>query len=183
MDAVKMLTEDHRLFRALFKRYRAARTPQQQEDLARRLIHEARIHLRLEEKYVSPIARHRSGVGLDEPTRVKVLLAELERMGFEDARFAERLGAFGEELLARSDEEERRCFPALRRAMRRGEFGALGRLIQNARETRSEQSASLWSRARRHLVRAWKVQIGNTLERLYAAALGAGAPPSASTHP
>ena len=55
MNAVTLLTEDHRSFELLFDRYVAARSPRLREDLARRLLHEAQLHISLEEKYVYPI--------------------------------------------------------------------------------------------------------------------------------
>lgn len=174
MDAVKLLTGDHRSFGALFHRFRAAGSARLREDLARRLLHEARLHIALEEKYVYPIARERSGATLDEHCDVKVSLVRLEGMDVGALQFDEQLKTFVDQLLAHSNEEERLFFPALRRTMRRGELEALGRLIQNAREARPEHftGEGLMGRALSHVMAGWRGQVRSVFERVCSAALG-----------
>ncbi len=183
MDAVKMLTEEHRAFDELFKRYLAARTPTLREDLARRLLHEARLHIALEEKYIYPIAIERSDVPLDEHRQAKFSLAELEKLAVDDPGFEERLGTFVKQLLQHSHEEERVFFAALRKTMVRSELAALGRLLQNAREERPPEliPEGLVARAARHLVTTWKAQLCDSVEKAVTALLGLSGPHSPGT--
>jgi hemerythrin superfamily protein len=186
MDAVNLLTEDHRSFAQLHQRYLAAQTSRLRGDLARRLLHEAALHIALEEKYVYPIAQERSGAHLDDHVQAKAALAQLEQTQLHDPRFTDRLTTFVEELLAHSNEEERLFFPALKKSMRRSELAALGRLIQNAREVRPDApvSSGLIARAASHVWAHWKIQLGAAFERAFSTALGANlshAAPSKTT--
>ena len=171
MDAIRLLTEDHQSFDALFKRFAAAHSPRLRDDLARRVIHEIEVHIALEEKYVYPIARERSGAQLDDHGELKVSLAKLKAMESDDRCFGDRLAAFGAAVLAHTTEEELHFFPALRNAMGRGELEALGRLIQNARAARPEEPAvgGLMDRAVSHLLASWKGQLTHAFGRLYSA--------------
>ena len=181
MDAVRLLTEDHLSLGALFKRFQAAQSPRLREDLARRLLHQARLHLALEQKYVYPIAQERAGSHLGVHAQARRFLDELGQLEVEDPGFAPRLTAFAEALLAHSREEEQLLFPVLRKALGRAELEALGRVIQNAREERPVDSVTegLAARAFNHLLRAWKVQTGHAFERACTAVLGR--PPAASS--
>jgi hemerythrin superfamily protein len=174
MNAVIMLTEEHRMFGELYKRYLAAQTPRFREDVARRLLQEAHLHIALEEKYVYPIARERSEARLDEHVQAKLSLAQLNGMDVHDWRFPELLGTFVQDLLEHSELEEKLFFPLLRKTMRRTELEALGRVIQNAREERpaAPVAAGLMSRAATHVVSAWKAQLSSALERACSAVLG-----------
>jgi hemerythrin superfamily protein len=178
MDALKLLTEDHLSFEALFRRYRAAASPRLREDLARRLVHEAKLHIALEEKYVYPIARERSGAVLDEHVQTKQRLAELAQLPYDDRHFDEKLATFVDELLEHSQKEERLFFPPLRKAMGRAELEALGRVIQNAREERPPDliPEGLVARAVGHVLTAWKTQLTQSFERAYSSVLGGSAP-------
>lgn len=177
MDALKLLTEDHLSFGALFKRYRAALSPRLREDLARRLTHEARLHIALEEKYVYPIARERSAGSLDDHAECKQQLAELNQLPFDDERYDQKLEAFVEALLEHSRQEERLFFPPLRKAMGRAELEALGRVLQNAREERPADvvPGSLIARAVDHVLSAWKSQLTQALGRVSSTVLGSSA--------
>lgn len=175
MNAVKMLTEDHRGFAVLYQRFVAAQTTSFRELLARRLLHEAEVHIALEEKYLYPVARERSRFELDEHSAAKLSLVELAGIEVHDWRFEDLLGTFVHELLEHSKQEERQFFPALTQTMSRAELEALGQLIFNAREGRADELASggLLARALSHVLTAWKGQLGNGLERVCSAMLAA----------
>ena len=168
MDALRLLAEDHLSFGLLFKRYRAAQTARLREDLARRLLHEAQLHIALEEKYVYPIARERSDAAIDDHRETKRLLADLQQRPFNDGHFAEQLGAFVDEILEHSRQEELHFFPPLRKSMRRAELEVLGRIIQNAREARPPEVTpeSLVARAVDHVLTAWKSQLTQRVDQL-----------------
>ena len=180
MDAVKLLTEDHRSFGELQKRYLAAQTPRLREDLARRILHEARLHITLEEKYVYPIAQERAGAQLDAHDHPKALLVELEQMELHDWRFKAQLCAFIEALVAHSNEEERVFFPVLKKAMRRSELDALGRLIENARAVRPDVPVAndLLGRAAAHVWANCRLHLNVAFERVFSTVLGASGAPS-----
>lgn len=183
MDALNLLTEDHLSFGLHFKRYRAASSPRLREDLARRLIEEAQLHIALEEKYIYPIARERSDAALDDHRESKRLLAELQQLPFDDRHFAEKLGTFVEALIEHSSQEERLFFPLLRKSMRRAELEVLGRIMQNAREARPPETnqESLVARAVTHVLGAWKSQLTHRVERLCSAVLRIAPSPRTET--
>lgn len=183
MDAITLLTDDHRDFAALLERYRAAQSQRLRGDLAARLLQEIQLHIRLEEKYVYPIAIERSGAQLDEHEHAKRSLTELLALDVADRQFGPKLLQLVEEVIAHSQEEERLFFPALRASMRRSELEALGRLIQNAREIRPDLPAeNLMARAVTHVVGAWKHQLEDAVGRMCSAALRM-TPSNRTTHP
>lgn len=162
MDAIRLLMEDHAEFGRMFRRFESAQTPRLREDLARRLLHEVRTHIRLEEKYVYPIALERSKAHLDEHVETKAALEALDRMPMHARPFAAALEDLVVGLARHSAEEERVFFPALKSTMRKSELEALGRLILNARTERPDEvhHDGLVVRAAAHVMSHWMQRLG-----------------------
>jgi hypothetical protein len=111
MDAIKLLTRDHRSVERLFKAYERAgeRALKEKQRLAGQIIRDLSIHASVEEQFLYPTARELSEKlddqvleALEEHHLAKATLAEVEKMSPSDERFDAKMtvleddGTYGE---------------------------------------------------------------------------------------
>lgn len=130
MDAVRLLTTDHREVHALCENYQklAGRKdrpdPEQRQLLAMEICVLLTVHTRIEEELLYPAARQALGEeGADlldeaevEHAGAKKLIRELKAMQAEDELFDAKVKVLGEQVDHHVQEEERELFPLLRRS-------------------------------------------------------------------
>ncbi len=119
LDAVDLLTRDHRLVEELFAAFDQA-APQQLDPLARRVCKMLRIHAQIEEEILYPIARRAVGddVLIDDAQRehadARQSIARVESMTSDDSGFKEAVSALAAQIAEHVDSEEHQLFPQLR---------------------------------------------------------------------
>src|SRR5690348_7900507 len=94
MDAITLLTTDHRKVEGLFKNYESASDPHVRKDLVDQMSKELSIHAAIEEESFYPKIKDKVPGGeslaeesLHEHQQVKDVLAELERMQPSDSAY------------------------------------------------------------------------------------------------
>lgn len=135
LDAISVLTDDHRTVEKLFKRFEKTtdRAVKTRADLVARMLRELSIHAAIEEQLFYPRLRIAGEKlkdevleGLEEHHVVKELLAELQRMTPETERFEAKVTVLMENVRHHIQEEERDMFPRARRALTTEELVDIG---------------------------------------------------------
>lgn len=142
MDAITLLTHDHRDVEKLFKRFAKTgdRAHKTRRDLVDRMIRELAIHAAIEEQIFYPRLRDEGRriedevlEGLEEHHLIKEVLADLDGMSPEAERFEARVTVLMEQVRHHVEEEEGEMFPHARRALRPAELRDLGEAMQAAK--------------------------------------------------
>ncbi len=112
---VDLLKEDHQKVKALFREFEKAAKPQRKESIVGEVIHELKVHTKVEEELFYPAARQEleteEGQELmneahEEHHVVDLLIAELEAMGAEDAHYDAKFIVLSENVKHHIEEEE-----------------------------------------------------------------------------
>lgn len=143
MDAIEVLTADHRRVEELFTSFeqagpRAAKTKRRIVD---ELIEALSVHASIEETVFYPAVRHADPTlgdqileSLEEHHGAKTFLAELERMAPQAERFDAKVKVLTEQIRHHVAEEESELFPAVRRVFDDDELDSLGEALVHAKE-------------------------------------------------
>lgn len=151
MDAISLLTRDHREVEQLFKQFekltdRAARS---KKKIVMKVIRELAIHAAVEEMLFYPAVRTaglkadtRKGEeaadtvleSLEEHHIVKWTLAELEKMEPDEERFDAKVKVLMENVRHHVEEEENELFPSVRRLLGAGALEELGARMEKAKK-------------------------------------------------
>jgi hemerythrin superfamily protein len=143
MDAIKLLTQDHRQVERLFKAYERAgdRAHATKARIAEAVVRELSIHASIEEQFLYPTARELSEKlddqvleALEEHHVAKATLAELDKMSPGDERFDAKMTVLMENIRHHVEEEEKDLFPKLRRLMAPEELAVLGEAMESAKK-------------------------------------------------
>src|SRR4030095_696972 len=133
MDVVKLIRQDHRFVRSLFRKFRGADRRTQKQKLGQQIIEELSVHAGVEEPLVSPLLREREKRleapvldALEEHHAMKLVLAELDRMTPEDECYQAKLHVVAEGVEMHIEEEESQLLPRLEKLFDRDERRELG---------------------------------------------------------
>jgi hypothetical protein len=120
VNAVKMLKDDHKQVKGLFREFESAgeRAYRKKQSIAERVFTELEIHSRLEEEIFYPAARAQSkdlaevvDEGIEEHHVVDVLIGELKAMEPEDERYDAKFTVLIENVEHHIEEEEGEMLP------------------------------------------------------------------------
>jgi hypothetical protein len=136
MDAIELLTQQHREVERLFARVEGGRGRDQQAyfiQLARAL----RLHMYLEEQIFYPAARKGRTASLvsdafEDHDTVKQLLAEAEELGAEHQAFSSRLATLRESVSEHVRWEEQELFLLARQELGAEELESLGNELESS---------------------------------------------------
>lgn len=150
MDVFRLLKQDHKEVRALFKQLRGSKPSKAREKAMQQLHQALSVHIEVEEQLVYPRLREekrlREAVGeaFEEHHVAKLLLAELVRTSMDDERWDAKLSVL-KELVEHhlSEEEEEEVFPKASKALGKDEAKTLG---QQAEEAKKERMKSMRKR-------------------------------------
>lgn len=139
MDAIALLTEDHRKVDELFEQLERLQQPTERKELVGRLVEELSIHAAIEEQELYPVMR--SALGDDGPVEeaehehaeVKAMLAALSWMRPEHERFDALVTELVAAVRHHVAEEEQDLLPKLRRFAPAADLKALGERLQQAK--------------------------------------------------
>lgn len=142
MDAVKLLTQDHRTVDRLFNRYESldVGADEERKRIVEEIVRELSIHASIEEQVLYPGVRDVLPGGdqlaeeaLDEHQEVKETLAELEKMSPSDAGFDLRVRSLIRDVRHHVDEEESEMFPKLTSAIPKKKLEEMGDRMEKAK--------------------------------------------------
>jgi hemerythrin-like domain-containing protein len=143
VDAIQLILSDHREVERLFKEFERAEHAgdgPRQAEAVRSLVRELSVHASVEEQFVYPALRERSGEApvldaLEEHHAAKRTLEELGALPPGHPRLAPKVRLLAESVRRHVQEEERRLLPALERALDDGRRRELGELLARAKRT------------------------------------------------
>jgi hemerythrin superfamily protein len=123
-DPVKLITQDHRTVKSLFRRFEGADQNKEKQQIAEQIIEELSVHATIEEQLVYPILRRglpriEASVlnALEEHHAVKLTLLELDKMTVDDERFDAKMHVVREAVEMHIEEEETQLLPKLARLL------------------------------------------------------------------
>lgn len=117
MDAIKLLTADHRKVEELFEKFEKAKSDSVKGETAHQICTELKIHTMIEEEIFYPAMRQETDAAdlMDEAAEehhvAKLLIEELEGMGAEDEHFDAKFKVLAESVKHHIEEEESEMFP------------------------------------------------------------------------
>lgn len=136
-DVVELLTEQHRLIRAVFGEVADA-TGKDRTGAFRRLVRLLAIHETAEEEVVHPAVREADGgepvvaARLAEERTAKELLSTMDDIGPDAEGFDTLLVQLRDDVLAHAEHEERQEFPLLRAAYDADRLRSMARAVRAA---------------------------------------------------
>ena len=143
MDAIELLTRDHRTVEELFGQF-SGDDESMKRRTAESIIRELSIHAAIEEEFFYPTVRREvpqtEGMvdhGMHEHQEAKEILARLDRMTDKahTKAFAEKLQRLQRLIADHVEEEEKELFPKVREAMTRTALNELGTTMNRAKAT------------------------------------------------
>ena len=140
LDAVQVLTRDHREVESLFQRYLKTTDPDEQTQIAHEVIHDLAIHGEIEELLFYPRLRTKLDDGnavadsaVHEHLEIKQTLNDLDKMTAADAGFDAKMRELIAEVRHHVEEEENDIFPKIRQAMDLDDLATLGNSLEAVR--------------------------------------------------
>jgi hemerythrin superfamily protein len=141
LDAVQVLTRDHREVEDLFGRYESSTDPDEQTRIAHQVIHDLAVHGEIEELLFYPRLRTALGDGnaladeaIHEHVEIKRTLNDLDKMTAVDDGFDAKMRELMAEVRHHVEEEENDLFPKIREAMSADDLASLGHSLDAVRK-------------------------------------------------
>ena len=144
LDAIRVLTDDHRQVEELFVRFEKTGdgAHKRRQDLVQRITEALSVHASIEEEILYPAARRFVAVAgddvleaLEEHHLVKLTLAELEVMDPGHERYAAKVTVLIENVRHHVEEEEGQLFPAIRKTLDTAQLREIGDELVAAKRT------------------------------------------------
>ena len=142
MKASKLLKQDHRTVKTLFRKFERTKGVDARQKLAEEIIAELSVHAVLEEQLVYPMLREGDKrldgkvlEALEEHHVAKLTLAELDKMKVEDERFAPKMRVLREAVEHHVAEEEERLLPRLDSLLSADQDEALAQALVELRQS------------------------------------------------
>lgn len=124
MDPVRLIKQDHRRVKVLFRRLEQAKTKSERQKVGEELIEELSVHAAIEEQLIYPMirraserAQHHVLNALEEHHAMKLLLAELDKMKAHEERYGSKFHVVRESVESHIEEEEEKLLPLLERQL------------------------------------------------------------------
>lgn len=124
MDPVKLIKQDHRAVKALFRSFERSTRRDQKQRIAQQIIEELSVHSAMEETLVYPMLRQCESRledpvlnALEEHHAAKLILAELDGMKVDEERFDAKMHVLRESVEMHIEEEETRLLPRLEKLL------------------------------------------------------------------
>ena len=140
MDAIEVLTQDHRRVEALFDDFDRAAGPDQRKEIMNQIVRELSMHAAIEEEVLYPSVREALPEGerlvqesLQEHGDVKQMLADLDDMPGTQQGFEEKAGNLFQDVRHHAEEEEGEIFPKLREQVGQEILDDMGRQLESAK--------------------------------------------------
>jgi hemerythrin-like domain-containing protein len=133
VDAVKLLKDDHKKVKDLFRQFEKARSADRKKKIADEAMHELEVHAAIEEEMFYPAAKEKAdkegkelvAEAVEEHHVVKVLIGELKEMPEVNEQFEAKFTVLIENVEHHIEEEEKEMLPDAKKALG-DEIEALG---------------------------------------------------------
>lgn len=142
-DAIKLLKEDHREVKDMFKRFESAKDDNQKLELAKQICIALTVHAQIEEELFYPAAREAIDDDdlLDEAEvehgSAKQLIADIQSMQPGDPLFDAKVSVLGEYINHHVEEEEGEMFPEVKDS--KMDLKALGQQLAERKQALMQQ--------------------------------------------
>jgi hemerythrin superfamily protein len=120
MHPVKLIKQDHRTVKALFRKFENASRRSEKQKIGQEIIEELSVHAAIEEQLLYPALRARDKRleqaalnALEEHHAVKMVLLELDKMKVDDERYDAKMHVVQESVEMHIEEEESELLPRL----------------------------------------------------------------------
>jgi hemerythrin superfamily protein len=140
IDAVDLLTSDHRTVEELFGRYEQTADAEERTRIVHEVVHELAVHGEIEELLFYPRIREALSDGdsaadeaIHEHVEIKETLNALDRMTASEDGFDERMKELMAEVRHHVQEEESDIFPRFREALSTEDLQQLGTQLRRAK--------------------------------------------------
>jgi iron-sulfur cluster repair protein YtfE (RIC family) len=125
MDPIRLIKQDHRRVKVLFRRLEQAKSKAERQKVGEEIIEELSVHATIEEQLIYPLLRNANGArstnavlnALEEHHAMKLVLAELDAMDASDERYNAKFHVVRESVSSHIEEEEQKLLPLLERAL------------------------------------------------------------------
>lgn len=145
MDAIKLLTQDHRDVEKLFTEFERAgdRAVKTKHTLAEKIIEELTLHTQIEEEIFYPAVRSRLNGGQEEVLEsveehhvAETLIEEIKQLPPDAENFQAKVTVLIESVRHHKQEEEQQMFPQVRKALGTEELEDLGSKLEQAKQSK-----------------------------------------------
>jgi hemerythrin superfamily protein len=140
IDAVELLTRDHRTVESLFGQFEGTTDPDERTRIAHEVVHELAVHGEIEELLFYPRLRDALPDGSDlaeeavhEHVEIKKTLNDIDGMTAQDEGFDAKMRELMAEVRHHVEEEESEIFPKIRQALSGEELQKLGSALEGAK--------------------------------------------------
>ncbi|HTM20654.1 MAG TPA: hemerythrin domain-containing protein [Kofleriaceae bacterium] len=135
-DPVKLIKDDHRHVKGLFRRFERASRKSQKQEIAGEIVEELSRHAAVEEQLIYPLLRKVDRSlekdilhALEEHHMAALVLLEIDKMGPDDERFEAKMGVLKEAIQEHIEDEESDLLPRLARMLDKEHAAKLARAI------------------------------------------------------
>jgi len=133
MDAVKLLKDDHKKVKDLFRQFEKARSADRKKTIAEEAMHELEVHAEIEEEIFYPAAKAKADAegkelvaeAVEEHHVVKMLIGELQAMREVNEQYEAKFTVLIENVEHHIEEEEKEMLPDAQKTLGK-EIDALG---------------------------------------------------------
>jgi len=145
VDAIKLLTDDHKNVKQLFREFEGLtdRAMKRRSDLYMQIRHELEIHTKVEERFFYPVARQVTEdlvpEAIEEHHVVAQLLHELSGMDPSDERFDAKMTVLIENVEHHAEEEEKEMFPSVKKELSSARLLELGAQMAQGKQTMQQE--------------------------------------------
>ena len=148
MDPIKLLKDDHKKVKQLFRDFEKAEGAREKKKIAEQVFEELEIHSRLEEEIFYPAVRDKAegetkelvAEGFEEHHVVDVLINELKALGSVDEQYEAKFKVLTENVEHHIEEEEGELLPEAKKV--------LGKEIDQLGDQMAQRKAELTPAAR-----------------------------------
>jgi hemerythrin superfamily protein len=140
MNAIELLTKQHRTVEELFTKFQ--RSSRGKDSVAEQILREMTIHSAIEEQVLYPLTRKMVPAlgdlvlrSLEEHTVVKWEIASLAMMDAKNERFVPKMNVLKELFMTHVEEEEHELFPKLQKELGSSKLDQMGQQLEQAQES------------------------------------------------
>lgn len=141
MDAVKLIKDDHKKVKDLFRQFENARSADRKKKIAEEVFQELEVHAEVEEEIFYPAAKAKAdkegkelvAEAVEEHHVVKVLIGELQAMREVNEQYEAKFTVLIENVEHHIEEEEKEMLPDAKKTLG-DDIGALGDKMQARKE-------------------------------------------------
>lgn len=148
MDAVKLIKDDHKKVKDLFRQFERARSADRKKAIAEEVFHELEVHAEIEEEIFYPAAKAKAdsegkelvAEAVEEHHVVKVLIEEMKALPEVNEQYEAKFTVLIENVEHHIEEEEKEMLPDAKKALGK-EIEALGDQMKARKEQLMASSA------------------------------------------